>query len=129
MANHGTFYWNELATTDVDGAKAFYSEMIGWNFDAMPMPDTEGGTYWILKSGDDMAGGLMAMPPAVPDGTPPYWMSYVAVDDVDAAMAKVPDLGGSVLTEPFDIPNVGRMGVIQDPQGAVVSLMTPAAQG
>ncbi len=126
MANHGTFHWNELATTDIDGAKAFYNEVIGWKFDEMPM---ENGTYWILKAGDDMAGGLMAMPAAAPEGTPPYWMSYVAVDDVDAVMAKVSGLGGNVLAEPFDIPNVGRMGVIQDPQGAVVSLMTPAAQG
>ncbi|MCZ6839724.1 MAG: VOC family protein [Alphaproteobacteria bacterium] len=124
MANHGTFYWNELATTDVDGAKAFYSKVIGWKFDEMQM---EGGAYWMLKAGDDRAGGLMAMPSAVPDGTPPYWMSYIAVDDVDAAVAKVSGLNGTVLTEPFDIPNVGRMAVIQDPQGAVISLMTPAA--
>ena len=126
MANHGTFYWNELATTDIEGAKAFYSKVIGWNFDEMP--NMSGGTYWILKSGDEMAGGLMAMPPAVPDGTPPYWMSYVAVDDVDEAIAKAADLGGAVLMAPFDIPDVGRMGVIQDPQGAVLSLMTPAAK-
>ncbi|MDH3738533.1 MAG: VOC family protein [Alphaproteobacteria bacterium] len=123
MANHGTFHWNELSTTDVDGAKAFYSEIIGWQFDQMPMPD---GTYWIAKSGDEMAGGLMAMPVAAPDGTPPKWMAYIAVDDVDAAVAKVAGLGGAVLTEAFDIPNVGRMAVIQDPQGAAVSLMTPA---
>jgi predicted enzyme related to lactoylglutathione lyase len=126
MADHGTFYWNELATTDIEGAKAFYSKVIGWNFDEMP--NMSGGTYWILKSGDEMAGGLMAMPPAVPDGTPPYWMSYVAVDDVDEAIAKAADLGGAVLMAPFDIPDVGRMGVIQDPQGAVLSLMTPVAK-
>lgn len=124
MANHGTFHWNELATTDVDAAKAFYSEIIGWSFDEMP--NMAGGTYWIPKSGDDMAGGLMAMPPAAPEGTPPHWMSYIAVDDVDAAVAKVGGLGGAVLAEAFDIPDVGRMAVIQDPQGAVVSLMTPA---
>ena len=125
MASHGTFHWNELATSDVDGAKAFYSEIIGWSFDAMA--NMTGGTYWIAKSGDEMAGGLMAMPPTAPAGTPPYWMSYVAVDDVDGAVAKVAGLGGAVLAAPFDIPNVGRMAVIQDPQGAVISLMTPAA--
>ncbi len=127
MAAHGTFYWNELATTDVDGAKDFYSKVIGWDFDTMPMPD--GGTYWILKAGDEMAGGLMAMPAAAPAGTPPHWMSYIAVDNVDEAVAKAGDLGGAVLAEPFDIPDVGRMGVIRDPQGAVVSLMTPVARG
>lgn len=129
MANHGTFYWNELATTDVDGAKLFYSEVLGWNFDGMPMPNVEGDTYWIIKSGDEMAGGLMDMPPTAPEGTPPHWLSYVAVDDVDAATAKVSGLGGTVIVEAFDIPNVGRMSVIQDPQGAVLSLMTPSESG
>ena len=126
MANHGTFYWNELATSDVDGAKEFYSKVVGWTFDQMPMQD--GGTYWILKSGDEMAGGLMAMPAAAPEGMPPNWMSYVAVDDVDEALAKAGDLGGAVIVEPFDVPEVGRIGVIRDPQGAVISLMTPAAK-
>lgn len=124
MANHGTFIWNELATSDVEGAKAFYGEVIGWHFEGMP--NMNGGTYWIAKSGDEMAGGVMDMPPAAPAGTPPHWMSYLAVDDVDAALAKVGVLGGAVLAEPFDIPDIGRMGVIQDPQGAVVALMTEA---
>ena len=127
MADHGTFHWNELSTTDVEGAKAFYSEIIGWSYDEMP--NMAGGTYWIAKSGDAMAGGLMDMPEAAPAGTPPHWMSYLAIDDVDGAIAKVPGLGGTVLAEAFDIPNIGRMCVIQDPQGAVISLMTPAAQG
>ncbi|NNE85550.1 MAG: VOC family protein [Alphaproteobacteria bacterium] len=127
MADHGTFHWNELSTTDVEGAKAFYSEVVGWSYDEMP--NMSGGTYWIAKSGDAMAGGLMDMPEAAPAGTPPHWMSYLAIDDVDSAIAKVPGLGGTVLVEAFDIPNIGRMAVIQDPQGAVISLMTPAAQG
>ena len=125
MATHGTFHWNELSTSDIDGAKAFYGEIVGWSFDEMP--NITGGAYWIAKSGGKMAGGLMSMPPAVPEGTPPYWMSYIAVDDVDVAVGKVAGLGGAVLAEAFDIPNVGRMAVIQDPQGAVISLMTPAA--
>lgn len=93
------------------------------------MPNMAGGTYWIAKSGDAMAGGLMDIPSGALGGQSPRWMSYLAVDDVDSAIAKVTGLGGSVLSEAFDIPNVGRMAVIQDPQGAVISLMTPAAQG
>jgi len=89
------------------------------------MTGGDGGTYWILKAGDKMAGGLMAMPSGAPQGTPPYWMSYIAVDDVDAAVGTAAGLGGTVMMAPFDIPNVGRMAVIRDPQGAVVSLMTP----
>ncbi len=125
MADHGTFYWNELATSDVEGAKEFYGKVIGWNFDEMPMP--EGGTYWILKSGDSMAGGLMAIPAAAPEGTSPNWMAYIAVDDVDSAIAQATELGVAVIVEPFDIPNIGRISVIRDPQGAVISLMTAAA--
>lgn len=126
MADHGTFYWNELSTTDPAGARAFYESITGWTFGEMPMAD--GGTYHVGKVGETPAGGIMAMPAAVPSGTPPFWLAYLAVDDVDAAVAKVGDGGGNVLTPPFDVPGVSRIAVIQDPQGAAVGLITPAAQ-
>lgn len=124
MADHGTFWWNELAATDVESAKQFYEKVVGWTFQEMPMPD--GGTYWLLMAGDKRVGGLMAMPEMAPAGTPAYWMSYVAVDDVDTAVATAGAAGGTVLVEPFDIPNIGRMSVVRDPQGAVLSLVTSA---
>ena len=77
---HGTFYWNELMTRDVDAACKFYEKTIGWTFDAMNMMD--GMTYWVAKDGERPVGGIMAMPEGL-DGVPEHWMSYIAVDDVD----------------------------------------------
>ena len=125
MADQGTFVWNELATSDVDGAKAFYTELLGWKAEDMPMPGGE-GTYTILKAGDAMAGGLWKMEGEAFQGAPPHWMSYVEVADVDAAAAKVSSLGGTVMQPPFDVPGVGRITVIVDPQGATLALMKSA---
>ena len=125
MAEQGTFIWNELATSDVDGAKAFYSGLLGWKAEDMPMPGG-GGTYTILKNGDAMAGGMFRMEGDAFKGVPPHWMSYIEVDDVDAAAAKVTELGGQVMQPPFDVPDVGRITVLSDPQGAVVALMKSA---
>jgi predicted enzyme related to lactoylglutathione lyase len=66
---------------------------------------------------------MMAMPPDVAPEVPSHWMAYITVDDVDAASAKVTELGGKLLHGPQDIPTVGRFSVIQDPTGAVVGLI------
>lgn len=121
MSDQGTFVWNELATSDVDGAKAFYTDVIGWTVDDVDMG--ENGTYHILKDGDEMRGGLMSTASIPGDPPPPHWMAYIGVDDVDGTCEKTKAAGGQVLNGPFDIPNVGRMAVIMDPQGAVVSIM------
>lgn len=121
MSDQGTFVWNELATSDVDGAKAFYTNVIGWTVDDVDMG--ENGTYHILKDGDEMRGGLMSTAGIPGDPPPPHWMAYIGVDDVDATCEKAKAAGGQVLNGPFDIPNVGRMAVLMDPQGAVVSIM------
>lgn len=117
----GSFVWNELMTRDVDGAKKFYSELLGWNPADSGMP---GMDYTLFKSGDKSHAGLMAMPPEMPANVPPHWMAYIAVDDVDAAAKKVERLGGKILHGPEDVPGVGRFCTISDPAGAVVSLMT-----
>lgn len=117
----GTFCWNELITRDIEGAKKFYAELIGWDIVDSGMP---GMAYNMLKSGDKTDGGMMAMPPEVPDQVPSHWMSYITVDDVDALVGKVTELGGQVLFGPHDIPTVGRFATIQDPTGAAVSLIT-----
>ena len=117
---HGTFCWNELVTRDTAGATKFYTELLGWKAVDSGMP---GMDYTLLKTGDKDCGGLMAMPPDVPKEMPSHWMSYIAVDDVDAAAKKAGELGGSLLHGPEDIPNVGRFCVVQDPTGAVVSLI------
>lgn len=117
---HGTFCWNELVTRDKSGAAKFYTELLGWKAVDSGMP---GIGYTLFKIGDVDAGGMMDMPPDVPREVPAHWMAYIAVDDVDAVADKVGGLGGSILHGPQDVPNVGRFCVIQDPTGAVVSLI------
>ena len=125
MSGHGTFYWNELMTGDVEAAKAFYTNVVGWQFDGMPMPE---GMYWVAKVGDQPVGGIMDMTGMVPDGTPPHWMSYLAVDDVDARAAQAKAAGAEILREGFDVPGVGRIVILKDATGAAMGWITPAEQ-
>jgi hypothetical protein len=118
---HGTFCWNELMTRDLKTAAKFYSEVVGWQATDSGMP---GMDYTIFKAGDKQAAGMMAMPKEIPNEVPPHWMAYIAVDDVDSAAAKTREHGGQVIHGPEDIPDVGRFCVIQDPVGAVVSLIS-----
>ena len=116
----GAFSWFELMTSDVDGAKNFYSSLFGWDTEDMPMGDMN---YTVVKAGDESIGGLMPISPQA-EGSPPNWGVYVTVDDVDATARKAEELGGKVLMPPTDIPTVGRFCVLQDPQGAVISAIT-----
>lgn len=119
----GMFCWNELMTRDLPAAKKFYSELLGWDAADSGMPGME---YTLAKVGEKDAGGMMEMPKEIPAEVPAHWMSYITVDDVDAAAKKVVELGGMVLHGPMDIPQVGKFCTIQDPTGAVVSLITLA---
>ncbi|MGF1468239.1 MAG: VOC family protein [Sandaracinaceae bacterium] len=123
MSNRGRFVWYDLMTTDVEGAKAFYGEVIGWKAeatDASPMP------YTMWKLGDQGVGGMMELPPqARQQGAPPHWIGYVVVDDVDRTCARSKELGGRVLTEPMDVPGAGRFAVVMDPQGGVIAPFAP----
>lgn len=123
MAVHGEFYWNELMTRDVEKAKAFYEKTLGWSFEAMPMPD---GTYNVAKIGDKPVGGVFEMQGAEMEGVPEHWMAYIAVDDVDARLAKATAGGAEVMRPAFDVPGVGRIAILRDGGGAVVGWMTPA---
>ncbi len=119
---HGAVSWTELMTTDVEGAKAFYSQLFGWKLE--PMANLGGeGEYNIIHADGAPVGGIMAMPPEAGE-KPPSWGSYVTVDDVDAVAARAVELGGDILLGPLDIPKVGRFCVICDPQGAVISAIT-----
>ena len=83
MASHGTFCWNELMTRDVERAKQFYRDTIGWTFDPMHMPG--GGTYWCAMQDGKPVAGMFSLAAPEFDGVPESWMSYLAVDDVDQA--------------------------------------------
>lgn len=123
MWKHGMFYWNELMTRDAARAKAFYGATLGWSYEAMPM---EGGVYWVAKIDGEAVGGVFTMQGSEFDGLPEHWFAYVAVDDVDARLAGVPKVGGTVIRPPFDIPGVGRIAIVQDATGAVIGWITPA---
>ena len=112
----GALCWNELHTTDVEAAKSFYSSVFGWN---TASSDEGGMAYTEFKVGEHTVGGMMADA----DAPMPYWLVYFAVSDTDGAVAKVQQLGGSVLAPPMDIP-AGRFAVVADPQGAPFGVIT-----
>jgi predicted enzyme related to lactoylglutathione lyase len=116
---HGAFSWSELVTTDPTAAANFYTQLFGWT--AKDMGEAMGG-YKVVAVGETAIGGIMAMPPGSPP-MPPHWGCYVTVDQVEAVLEKCAALGGKTLVPPMDIPGVGRMAVLQDPQGAVLNIM------
>ncbi len=120
MKQHGAFSWNELTTSDVDGAKKFYSKLLGWSM--QDVPDCDMG-YTMAKAGDTEVAGIMNIPEDF-NTMPPTWGSYVTVDNVDIQAALAEKLGGKIVLAPQDIPEVGRFAVISDPQGAILSLIT-----
>jgi predicted enzyme related to lactoylglutathione lyase len=121
---HGGFYWNELMSRDIERDKKFYADTLGWSFDGMPMPD---GTYWVASAGGRPVGGIFEMKGKDFEGIPEHWMSYIAVDDVNARVDKAKAAGASVIKPVFDVPGVGRIAVLKEPGGAVIGWMTPAA--
>ena len=116
---HGAFSWTELTTSDPAAAASFYSALFGWQVKD-PMPQM--GDYRVASIGTNMVAGIMA-PPAGSPPMPPHWGCYVTVDDVGQTVERASALGGQVLVPPMDVPTVGRMAVLQDPQGAVISVM------
>ena len=117
---HGAFSWSELMTSDPEGALSFYRQLFGWKVETSQMGM---GPYHVVKAGDTSVGGEMGKPPCG-EGMPSMWGVYVTVDDVEKTVAQCTALGGKVLMPPMDIPQVGRMAVIQDPQGATLSVIT-----
>lgn len=123
--SHGTFYWNELMTRNVEAAKKFYGDTLGWTFDAMPMPGG-GGSYWVANVDGEPVGGMLDISGPDFQGVPESWMSYIAVDDVDARVAKATKAGARLMKPPFDVPGVGRIAILMEPGGAGIGWITPA---
>ncbi len=121
---HGHFHWNELMTRDVEGAKKLYGDAMGWTFETVPMPE---GDYVIANSGGRPAGGIFDITGREGmDSMPPKWMAYIAVDDVDACLEKATSMGAIVMGPPFDVKGVGRIAMVQQPDGAMIGWMTPS---
>lgn len=116
----GKFVWFELVTRDAKKAQAFYGETLGWKVEAFPMGDF---SYEMIKSASGPIGGYA---PPKTDRTPSHWISYLSVPDVDRAARAAVAAGGKIVDEPFDVPTVGRMARIADPQGAELCLFTSA---
>jgi len=123
MNDRGRFYWYDLMTNDVEGAKSFYTKLIGWgsmNWDGGGQP------YTMWTNGETPIGGVNTLAEdARKSGAPPHWMSYVLVPSVDETLKEAGMLGGRILVSGTDIPTVGRFGIFADPQGAVLAAFTP----
>ncbi|MEL7213433.1 MAG: VOC family protein [Pseudomonadota bacterium] len=119
---HGTVHWSELMTRDVPKALEYYSQVCGWRFDMMPMPE---GDYHIGMVGDRPMVGIMGME-MMHKGTPSHWLTYLAVDDVDKAVAQTREASGQIYRDCFDVQGVGRIAIVADPTGAAVGIMTPS---
>ena len=123
-AGEGTFVWDELLTTDADAAKSFYKEVVGWTTRDMEMSQ---GTYTIFqRAGEIDVAGCMARPEGME--APPHWLPYLATADVDATVTNAKELGATAVMEGTDIPNVGRIAVLQDPTGAEFGLFKPSSE-
>ena len=120
----GTIFWAELHVRDMAAAKRFYGQVAGWTFDTMPLTGGD-GDYVIAKLGDKPVAGFLDMTlMAHLDEVPPHWLTYVAVDDVDAVVSGLEAAGGVLRRPVFEVPNVGRIAIVEDAAGAVLALMT-----
>lgn len=116
-----TFPWHEVYTANVQGTVDFYTRALGWETETMQMPM---GPYTMLKANGTSVCGVFDSAQA--DNAPPHWAVYIAVDDLDARLAKCLELGANLIVPAMDIETVGRMAMIQDPQGAMVWLYQSA---
>ena len=123
FSNHGLFAWFELQTSDPAAAAAYYSDLFGWNIEEQPMP---AGTYLQISVGEAGIGGIL--PLMAPDSQP-GWSGYVTVDDVNAIEEKAAALGATITVPAVDLPNVGRIMHLLDPNDVPLAFATWALPG
>lgn len=120
--SHGRFVWHELMTADTDAAKRFYGSVVGWSTEAWVGGNPD---YTVWTADGAPIGGLMKLTPEmVSMGAPPSWTGYIEVDDADATVERIKQLGGSLVMGPHSAPGVGRFAIARDPQGAVFAIIT-----
>ena len=117
----GSFVWIELATSDQPSAKNFYASLFGWTVNDMPMGPGEAYSIFQLQ-GRDSAAAYTMRPEQSSQGIPPNWLLYVGVENADAAVNRTAELGGKVHMPAFDVGEMGRMAILQDPTGAVFAV-------
>lgn len=128
MSNrHGTPIWYELMAKDPLAARRFYNAVVGWEIDESVLA---GSTmdYRMISAKDGLVGGVFTLTEDMcQNGAAPCWLMYIGVDDVDACVAAITAAGGSLQMPAFDIPNVGRIAMVSDPQGAPFYVMRGAS--
>ena len=123
-STHGMIWWSELMTRDVAAARRYYEALAGWSFSTMPMG--EDSYHLASRNGQPIAGMMdMSKTPGM-ENVPPHWFTYIAVEDVDAAVAATRTAGGRVIKDVFEVPDTGRIAIITDPTGAALGIMTPS---
>ena len=126
---HGRFVWHELLARDIAKATAFYPDICGWTVASMPFPGSE-GTYTMFKLGDaGQAGVTTFMADTVAGDAQAVWIPYMATDDADATCREAVVLGATLHMPPTDIPTIGRIAMLADPEGAHFAVITPAQPG
>ena len=117
----GTFSWVELATTDQKAAVAFYRALFGWDINEQPIGPGEIYSMFLMR-GKEVAATYSMRPEERQSGAPPHWNLYVTVANVDGTVKRAESLGAKVLAPPFDVMDVGRMAILQDPTGAALQV-------
>ncbi len=127
MSYHGHVYWNELNTWDPDKAMAYYGPIMGWRFQEVPVAGSDDPRpYYIAFKEDRAVAGVFTLTSPEFDGIGEHWFTYLAVDDLQAAIQASNKAGGKVCREPFEVPNFGTMAVIQAVGGAFQAFIEPA---
>jgi uncharacterized protein len=124
---HGEFIWYELITADPAKAKTFYDAVTGWTIASDPVP-SPGVDYRMINAPEGMAGGVLTLSPdMLANGGKPIWLGYFGVDDVDRTADAIAADGGQVHIPPTDMPGVGRLAMLTDPQGVPFYIMRGAS--
>lgn len=116
----GDFCWVELATSDDKAAGLFYSAVFGWERDELPAGQ---GTYTMWKVGGRELGAMYRLTAEIRQrGIPPHWLTYIAVENAEATLARAVQLGGKRITGPHEVPGAGKSAVLLDPAGAMFAI-------
>lgn len=124
MAKHGKIWWSELLTWDAEAAKRFYADILGWTFQPLNVPGHQ--TYWIAYNGDVPVAGIYQLVSPAFDGMPNGWLTSISVPDIDVALKRLTASGGRLIQGPFENEHMGKLAIVFDGGGAIVSLVEPA---
>lgn len=117
---HGTIVWNDLLTSNVERAKRFYAETLGWTYEDFSLA---GQPYFVIRSGETMVGGLGAIEHGDLETTQSYWLAFIEVSEIDERFAQALEAGATAIRPPHTVPDVGRVCVLRDPTGAAIGWM------